>query len=155
MDNVRLINLAEKSDIELENAKLTLKAPSDSMDKRSPSNGMRSRLYSSLWIKDPKTPRSFNRCSHNKLRRGTNKMWKSLAGPCLSSLQKEHLLAHKLLRVTDYFAYFFPRAWPAAWPQQALNKSWSDKCTNIDFQTQIATVALCFFFFLTMTGKQH
>lgn len=68
---------------------LTLKALSDSMDSRSPSKGIRSRLYCSRWMKDPSTPCSFSHCSHSRLRRGTKRMWKSLWGERpLSSLEE-------------------------------------------------------------------
>lgn len=68
---------------------LTLKALSDSMDSRSPSKGIRSRLYCSRWMKDPSTPCSFSHCSQSRLRRGTKRMWKSLCGERpLSSLQE-------------------------------------------------------------------
>lgn len=59
---------------------LTLNVLSDSMDSRSPSKGIRSRLYCSRWMKDPSTPCSFSHCSHSRLRRGTKRMWKSLWG---------------------------------------------------------------------------
>lgn len=65
-----------------------MKALSASMDSRSPSKGIRSRLYCSRWMKDPSTPCSFSHCSHSRLRRGTNRMWKSLWGERpLSSLR--------------------------------------------------------------------
>lgn len=68
---------------------LTLKALSDSMESRSPSKGIRSRLYCSRWMKEPSTPCSFSHCSQRRLRRGTNRMWKSLCGERpLSSLGK-------------------------------------------------------------------
>lgn len=57
------------------------------MERRSPSKGIRSRMYSSMLIKEPSTPCSFSRCSHSMLRRGTNKMWKSRAECSLSSLK--------------------------------------------------------------------
>lgn len=65
----------------------TLKALSYSMESRSPSNGIRSRMYSSMLMKEPRTPCSFSRCSHSMLRRGTNKMWKSRDEWTLSSLK--------------------------------------------------------------------
>lgn len=75
-------------------AQLTLNALSDSMESRSPSKGIRSRLYCSRWMKEPSTPCSFSHCSHSRLRRGTKRMWKSLWGERpLSSLresQEEH-----------------------------------------------------------------
>lgn len=68
---------------------LTLNALSDSMESRSPSKGIKSRLYCSRWMKDPSTPCSFSHCSQSRLRRGTNSMWKSLWGERpLSSLEE-------------------------------------------------------------------
>ena len=68
---------------------LTLNALSDSMDSRSPSTGIKSRLYCSRWMKDPSTPCSFSHCSQSRLRRGTKRMWKSLWGERpLSSLEE-------------------------------------------------------------------
>lgn len=67
----------------------TLKALSYSMESRSPSYGIRSRMYSSMLMKDASTPCSFSRCSHSMLRRGTNKMWKSRDECSLSSLKSK------------------------------------------------------------------
>lgn len=68
---------------------LTLNALSDSMESRSPSKGIKSRLYCSRWMKDPSTPCSFSHCSQSRLRRGTKRMWKSLWGERpLSSLEE-------------------------------------------------------------------
>lgn len=43
-----------------------------------------------MLMKEPKTPCSFSRCSHNMLLRGTNRMWKSRAECSLSSLWVTH-----------------------------------------------------------------
>lgn len=59
------------------------------MESRSPSNGIRSSMYSSILTKEAKTPCSLSLCSHNKLRRGTNRMWKSLDECILSSLKSK------------------------------------------------------------------
>lgn len=66
------------------------------MESRSPSNGIRSSMYSSILIKEAKTPCSLSLCSHNKLRRGTNRMWKSLDECILSSLksQQSRIIRH-------------------------------------------------------------
>lgn len=49
------------------------------------------------------------------------------------------------LRSQTILFILFSELGPTSGTQQALNKCWLGKYTNIDFQTQIVTVALSFF----------